>query len=59
MARVGQISPAARSENIARLDLRIAFERLAAAASAPIGTVEELMNALDRYVDAKLQPRRF
>lgn len=57
-----QISPSAKATNEARDDLKHALCMWSL--TIPLGTmtadkVDDLINSLDRYIEAKLQPRRY
>lgn len=60
MAVEDRISPAAKAENDARGDLAAALRSLHYIRGGnPDEVIAEFTNALDRYIEAKLQPRRY
>ena len=59
MATERYISPQARSENMARADLADALRDMHYVAGNPDEAISKVLSALDRYIEAKLQPRSY
>jgi hypothetical protein len=60
MAVDGQISPDARAENSARDELSESLRTLHYIAGGdPKEAISKYLNALDRYIEVKLRPRRY